>query len=292
MQLDSEALKQLRELASQAALAAGHHIADSSQQELAVMHKEGGDSLASQVVTEVDQQAQDRILEILQPSFETYDLALLTEESADDGSRLKKDYFWCIDPLDGTLPFTQGIPGYGVSIALVRREGEPVIGVIYDPVTQRLFSAISENGIQLNGKPWNPAKADATDASDLRFCCDCTFATDPQREEWTAEMEQFAKRHGYASARIHIGGGAVLNACHALEHPPAIYYKRPKARLGGGAYWDFAATACLFKEAGAHVSDFSGKRLELNQPGGTFMNHCGVCYSTDAELAQALIEGR
>jgi fructose-1,6-bisphosphatase/inositol monophosphatase family enzyme len=65
--------------------------------------------------------AQAAVLEVLAPTFKAYDLGLLTEELADDGSRFEKDYFWSIDPLDGTLPFTQGKPGYAVSIALVRR---------------------------------------------------------------------------------------------------------------------------------------------------------------------------
>lgn len=288
MTLNQATLIQLADLAAEAALCAGDYIRASSQQECEVMHKEGGDSLASQVVTAVDEKAQALILEVLDPSFAEYDLALLTEESADDGSRMEKDYFWCIDPLDGTLPFTQGIPGYGVSIALVRRDGEPVIGVIVDPVTERLYRAVRGAGIQMNGVPWTAPQA-PEQAEQLRFCCDCTFASDPDRERVSAAMQGFAREQGYAEALIHIGGGAVLNACYVLEHPPAIYFKRPKPRLGGGAYWDFAATACLFAEAGAHVSDFSGKRLELNRPRGTFMNHCGVCYSTDPEIALELI---
>ena len=289
MTLDQAALNQLADLAAQAAIRAGEYIATSSQQELEVMHKEGGDSLASQVLTEVDENAQALILEVLEPSFGKVDLALLPEEAADEGSRLKKDYFWCIDPLDGTLPFTQGIPGYSVSIALVRRDGEPKIGVIYDPVKERLYRVVRGSGIEINGSPWFAPRALGNETQ-LRFCCDCTFASDPDRTRLTAEMEQFAREQGFAEASVHIGGGAVLNACYVLEHPPAIYFKRPKPKLGGGAYWDFAATACLFAEAGAHATDFSGKRLELNRPGGTFMNHCGVCYSTDAALAKPLID--
>ena len=52
-----------------------------------------------------------------------YDFGILTEETPDNGSRLVKDYFWCVDPLDGTLPFTEGTPGYSVSIALVSKSG-------------------------------------------------------------------------------------------------------------------------------------------------------------------------
>ncbi|NQY31784.1 MAG: inositol monophosphatase, partial [Coraliomargarita sp.] len=85
MTLDQAALNQLADLAAQAAIRAGEYIATSSQQELEVMHKEGGDSLASQVLTEVDENAQALILEVLEPSFGKFDLALLTEESADEG---------------------------------------------------------------------------------------------------------------------------------------------------------------------------------------------------------------
>ena len=55
----------------------------------------------------------------------TYDLALLTEESEDDRSCFEKDYFWCIDPLDGTLPFTRNEAGYSVSIGLVAEMVRP-----------------------------------------------------------------------------------------------------------------------------------------------------------------------
>ena len=100
-------LQFLAESAVVAARTAGRIISRYSNQEIEVAHKDGGHTYASQVVTEVDRKAQDAILEILNPSCDEYDFALLTEESEDDHSRFQKDYFWCIDPLDGTLPFTK-----------------------------------------------------------------------------------------------------------------------------------------------------------------------------------------
>ena len=150
----------LKRLAEGAAQAAADFIESRSGEAVAVMNKEGGDSLASQVVTEVDELAQGRILEVLDPSFDAYGLGSLTEKSEDDGGRLEKDYFWCIDPLDGTLPFTPGIPGYGVSIALVRQDGVPMIGAIADPTTGTRYLAISGQGIQRNGEKWIRPKCD------------------------------------------------------------------------------------------------------------------------------------
>ena len=147
-------LQLLAESAVVAARTAGRIISRYSNQEIEVEHKDGGHTYASQVVTEVDRKAQDAILEILNPSCDEYDFALLTEESEDDHSRFQKDYFWCIDPLDGTLPFTKRETGYSVSIALVSKSGKPQIGVVYDPVHDVLWEAAVGRGVKINNEPW------------------------------------------------------------------------------------------------------------------------------------------
>ena len=76
---------------------------------------------------------------------------------------------------------------------------------------------------------------------------------------------------GYSDSELRIGGGAVLNACALLENPPSVYFKKPKPQFGGGRFWDIAATACLFAEASAFVSDFNGDPLQLNHPGHPFI---------------------
>ena len=134
-------LDALTKQAVQAAREAGGIIRSHQDIEVDVLHKEGGHSYASQVVTEVDRKAQDAILQVIESSCEEFDLAVLTEESEDDGGRLEKNAFWCIDPMDGTLPFIRKEPGYSVSIALVARDGSPQIGVVFDPVHDILWQA-------------------------------------------------------------------------------------------------------------------------------------------------------
>ena len=102
--LSLETLDHLADIACEAAVSAGKLIQAYTGSEVAVSRKEGGDSLASQVVTEVDERSQALILERVRATRAQYKLGLLTEELSDDGSRFEKDYFWCIDPLDGTLP--------------------------------------------------------------------------------------------------------------------------------------------------------------------------------------------
>ena len=284
MPLSANDLKALSKVAINAALDAGHLIASRSTGPVNVQHKTGGDSLASQVVTEVDLQSDAIISERLRPSCEQYDIALLTEEGADDLRRLETGAFWCVDPLDGTLDFIESTPGYSVSIALVTRSGLPLIGVVYDPVTKRLYSAIKGEGACLNGKPWRLDLSAPVAGKPLTLVCDRSMVERGDYRQVINHFESIADRLGLSGLRILKKGGAVMNACRVLENRPACYLKFPKAEEGGGSLWDFAATTCIFNEMGAIATDFHGDPLDLNRPESTFMNHRGVMFATDHEL--------
>jgi fructose-1,6-bisphosphatase/inositol monophosphatase family enzyme len=156
MRLTSPQLNELADLAMVAANRAGRMIAGSRPQQVdfkpvqtpdqAPNQTGGAPSLASQVVTEIDRRSEELILDVLAPTLERFELGLLTEERDDDGGRLTADHFWCIDPLDGTLPFIEGSPGYAVSIALVSRNGTPLIGTVYDPVGSTMLHAVVGHG--------------------------------------------------------------------------------------------------------------------------------------------------
>jgi fructose-1,6-bisphosphatase/inositol monophosphatase family enzyme len=274
-------LEKLTEIAVYAAKKAGGVITDFSKQEIEVEHKDGGHTYASQVVTEVDLKAQDAILGTLNPSLNEYDFALLTEESEDDLSRFEKEYFWCIDPLDGTLPFTRKEPGYSVSIALVSQDGSPQIGVVYDPVDDILWQATKGLGVKRNDRPWKMQPR----GEELVFTYDRSFEDHPNRLRVLKELEKYAGSVGLQGFVATQYGGAVINACHALESTPGCHFKFAKPEEGGGSIWDYAATACLFEQAGAFVSDVHGEPLDLNRPDSTFMNHRGAVYATDRLLA-------
>ncbi|MBD9354945.1 3'(2'),5'-bisphosphate nucleotidase CysQ family protein [Methylomonas albis] len=286
MRLSPDDLYLLGQCAISAAMQAGQLIDRHSHDAVAVNTKDGGSSLAAQVVTEIDHWSQDSILQTLRPTSARYDLAMLSEESPDDGARLQQDYFWCIDPLDGTLPFIEGVPGYSVSIALVSRAGQALIGVVYDPLTQTLYHAIKDRGAWQNQQAFKPAPL----AQALTFITDKSFAQDPLYPATQVELQRIAVELGYAGAKLRLQGGAALNACQALTEAPACYFKFPKPDKGGGSVWDYAATACLFQEAGAPVSDIHGKALVFNPTGSTFMNHCGVLYCADQAIAERMMQ--
>ena len=289
MKLGDSDLFLLSQCAISAAYQAGHIITKHAHYPVSVNSKKGGSSRASQVVTEVDHLSQDIILQTLRPTCTVYDLALLTEESPDSLERLEKDFFWCIDPLDGTLPFIESTPGYAVSIALVARDGTPYIGVIYDPLEQTLYHAVKGCGAFRNGKPWILDSVLAAPEHSLTFITDRSFAKHPLFSAVVTELKSISTVMGYAGLSTILHGGAAMNACWALEKSPACYFKFPKPGEGGGSLWDYAATACLFTEAGAVVSDIEGKSLDLNRPDSTFMNHRGVLYASDQNIAREIM---
>ncbi|MCH2025049.1 MAG: inositol monophosphatase family protein [Verrucomicrobiales bacterium] len=277
---------ELTEKAVKAASNAGQLIRSYRDKDVNVMQKEGGSTLASQVVTEVDRKSQDAILQVLLPTCDEFDIALLAEEDEDDRGRLESAYFWCIDPLDGTLPFINGQQGYSVSIGLVAKDGTPLIGVVYDPVHDVLYQATKGQGLRRNNERWSLMQ----DSQALTFTYDRSFAEDPNFNQVKDELEAYTHSLGLNELNPIHYGGAVLNACHVLENGPGCHFKFPKSQDGGGSLWDYAATACLYEEGGAVVSDVFGNSLELNRPDSTYMNHRGALYATNKELAKRIRE--
>ncbi len=285
MNLSSKDLQILTKVAINAATTAGKAINEYNCNDLVVQKKAGKASLASQVVTEVDILSQKIILEILAPTVIEYDFAVLAEESSDDKLRLEKDFFWCVDPLDGTLPFINQKAGYAVSIALISKEGFPCIGVVFDPVSKTLYHATKGQGAFRNHKSWC-VNSDCT-ATKLTITADYSLVNSDNFKLFCEKLKSIAVDLGYNELNILGAGGAVMNGCWALEQPPGCYVKYPKPK--GGSLWDYAAIAAIYQEFGAVACDIYGKQLELNRPDSTYMNHKGIIFASDAEIAQAIV---
>ena len=264
----------LAKTAIKAALAAGKVIQEAQKKTITVQKKDAGNTLASQVVTAIDLQCESIILEHLKPTCTTFDIALLSEETPDDGSRFIKDYFWCIDPMDGTLAFINKHPGYAVSIALVAKDGTPCIGVVYDPSTRNMYHAIKHRGAFKNGQPWQPSIKN----SFLSYITDKTLKNTPNKALLEKLLDDKLQELQLKTVIETSGGGAVLNAIKVAENGPAVLLKIPKKEKGGGSIWDFAATACLFQELGLKATDYYGNQLKLNGK-STFMNAFGIRFS-------------
>jgi 3'(2'), 5'-bisphosphate nucleotidase/myo-inositol-1(or 4)-monophosphatase len=300
--LSKAQLEILCNTAIQAAQEAGQWIEKFDRHNLQKKFKDAGSSEASQIVTEVDVGSEDIIRKRLQKTSEPLNIAFVGEESSMNSSsantsstnnwgnaheRFEKPYYWCVDPLDGTLPFAEGRSGYAVSIALVEQSGKPVIGVVYDPAGQTLLHAIKGQGSYRDLTPFRQIKATA---KSLMVYADASFKIHAKYDSTVSILESYARTLCLDGVTFIYGSGAVKNACQVLDSSQACYLKLPKMEDGGGSIWDYAATVCIAHEAGAWVSDIHGQPLGLNRRDSTFMNHEGVIFASNNQLAHSLID--
>lgn len=287
MVLDTTTLNILQDQAITAAKEAGDYIQSRFQKGFDKNHKDVGESRASQIVTEVDFKAQEVILKHLRESMAKYDLGLLTEELPDDGSRFEKDYFWCIDPLDGTLCFAEGRSGYAVSIALISKSGDPVLGVVNVPDQEEIYSCIKGQGLKLNGKAFS--KEEKSPQVTLKLYFDYGMRKYPQFEGIMRKLEIWMAENAIEEYKFFNGKGAVCNAIEVLNAENACFCKLPKNREGGGSIWDYAATRLFFEEFNLQVSDAMRNSLNLNNAETSFMNKYGVIYASKPAISQLLL---
>jgi 3'(2'), 5'-bisphosphate nucleotidase/myo-inositol-1(or 4)-monophosphatase len=129
----------------------------------------------------------------------------------------------------------------------------PLIDFVCDPVERNLFYAVLGQGAFKNGRRMEIPVPDHEERLLLRT--DFSFRKHPLLEPTRAGRENIARQLGLSEADIRYRVGAVMNACGILESPNSCYFKYPRTGDSGGSLWDYAATACLFHEAGDVASD-------------------------------------
>ncbi|QEP43697.1 inositol monophosphatase [Ectothiorhodospiraceae bacterium BW-2] len=225
-------------IAVNAALKAGNYISRSLEQvdRLQINNKSRHD-----YVTEVDERAEQMIIETLTKAYP--DHGFWGEES---GQNLRdSDYVWIIDPLDGTTNFIHGVPQFAVSIAL-QHKGQLTQAVVYDPVSQELFTASKGGGAQLNNR-----RLRVTQRRSMKGALLGTGF--PFRPNQNLELYlQTLKALIPDSAGIRRPGSAALDLAWVAAGRFDGFWEF------GLNPWDIAAGVLLIKEAGGLVGDMRG----------------------------------
>ena len=195
-------------------------------------------------VTTADHAADSLLKEMLTESCPDY--GWLSEETVDSPDRLSKERVWVVDPLDGTKEFIEGVPQFVVSIAIVEN-GEPVVGVLYNPVTKDTFAAAKGEGAFLNDKPIHCVTKDSV--GDMVIL---NSRSETRRGLW----EPFANTFGELRA---IGSVAYKLGLTAAGKADIFASLRPKNE------WDICAGNCIINEAGGKLIDLNGNIRRYNQ---------------------------
>lgn len=202
-------------------------------------------SVDTDLVTEADQAAEALIVSALHTAFPDHHI-VGEEGSAVGASPEEAEYFWFIDPIDGTTNFANAIPFFSVSIALTDKSRQPLLGVVYNPVSDELFSAVQGMGATLNDKLIRVSgKADLSQcviASGFPY----TKATisDNNLREWAGFLVR--------TRDLRRMGSAALDLCFVAAGRYDGYWEQYLNP------WDYLAGVICVREAGGIVSDYSG----------------------------------
>lgn len=196
------------------------------------------------IVTDVDKKSEALIIRHIRRAFP--DHAILSEEGEPlSGS---SPYRWVIDPIDGTTNFAHAFPFFCVSIAL-EQAGRSILGVVYDPMRDELFTAETGGGAYLNGRKIHVSKTAALGKSFL--ATGFSYCLKDAKDNNVRNFENFLTR----VLAIRRAGSAALDLCYvACGRFDGFWEMDLKP-------WDSAAASLIVTEAGGRITKFDGSRF-------------------------------
>ncbi|MBS1253012.1 MAG: Fructose-1,6-bisphosphatase/inositol-1-monophosphatase [Anaerolineales bacterium] len=196
------------------------------------------------LVTQADLEADRMIAGAIRERYPDHDIVSEELDTVYEGA----PWCWIIDPIDGTTNFAQGIPVWGVSIALAH-EGWPVMGLVDVPPAGTRYHAVKSAGAFENGEPISVAEVDWTDSACLETqlfaACSRTF------QNFTTEVPLKPRIVGSAAYDFCLAAAGIAVA--AMEVTPKV--------------WDMAAGWLLVREAGGVTVQLEGEPMFPLIPG-------------------------
>jgi myo-inositol-1(or 4)-monophosphatase len=224
------------------------------------------------LVTEADRASEKLVVERLRSHFPSH--SIVAEEGG--GHEGSSGYRWHVDPLDGTTNFAHGYPTYNVTLGL-EQDGEMVVGVVFDPSRQEIFSAERGAGAYLNNRRIR--------VSSVKRLADSLVSTGfPSRKRHQNINIHFYHQMAMATHGVRRGGAAAIDlayvACGRLE----AFWEF------GLNPWDMAAGTLLVTEAGGVCSDMKGGPHSMKGP--HLLTDNGSIHRETLALFGEIFEGR
>ena len=199
------------------------------------------------LVTEFDKKSEELIISFIQQEFP--DHSILAEESG--RHETISEYRWLIDPLDGTTNFAHGIPIFSVSIGLLRNN-VPLVGVVYDPFRDEMFSAELGHGATLNNQPIHVSLQADLGQAVISTGFPYDVRTNPRNN-----LAQFAQFQLRTQAVRHLGSAALDCTWTAMGRLDGYWEF-------GIQPWDIGAGALVVLEAGGRITFVDGNENFLS----------------------------
>ncbi len=273
MKLDQKDLRKMLETAIVAARLAGARAAEDFGYATATMKSslKGG----SEIVTESDPKCQQIIIDSIKQTYP--DHGFIGEEGS-EGKLFKQPprgddkVWWVIDPIDGTNNFAHRMPMFCTCIGAVY-EGQPIVGVIYEPITDRIYTAYKGGDAQLNDRKITVTDEDIESYSSIGL--DSMFTESVP--DWVNQLILRTRYRNIGSAGLQMAYTAVGGLIATIDITVKL--------------WDIAAGTIIAEQAGAIVTDHKGKRIfpmDMETYQGEMINIIAANSKTHAQLIELM----
>ena len=202
------------------------------------------------LVTQADLASQETVRRVVLGVFPNHCL-LGEEQEQSELPATRSEYRWIVDPLDGTTNFVHGVPHYCVSLAL-ERNGELLVGAVYDPMLDECFTAATGQGARLGGR--------AIHASGVSKLSEALAAVGfpPNVRRDSPDLLLFLEMLTRCQA-IRRTGSAALNLCYLAAGRFDLFWSFSTH------IWDVAAGVLILREAGGCVTSPDGGPFRLEE---------------------------
>ncbi len=229
----------------------------------------------NEIVTQADARCQQIIIDRIKETFP--DHGFIAEEGSNgqlfkQSPRGDEQFWWVIDPIDGTNNFAHHMLLFTVSIAVMYK-GEPIVGVIFEPATDSMYTAVKDGPAQLNSRHITASGDEMNEFSSVAI--DSHF--DKPVPNWTCEIIRRTRFRNLGTTALHLAyvanGGLVATVIN-------------RAKL-----WDIAAGAFIAQTAGAIVTDFKGRDIfpiDLNNYQGQSLETLAANTKTHPQLKKLI----
>ena len=220
-------------------------------------------------VTETDLAINSMVLEAVHEAFPEH--GTITEEYPSESA--DKEFVWVCDPVDGTIPFSHGVPTSVFSLALVQN-GKSILGVVNDPFLDRTYFAQKGDGALMNGKTIKVNQNPDINRSVVGLC------------GWVGAYDMPA-----VWAEILKHGGIGINVMSAVYMGVMVANGEFSAAIFPGATpWDSAAVKIIVDEAGGKVTDLAGNEAEYNKDSFGHLASNGLLHNELIEIVSKIIK--
>jgi len=198
-------------------------------------------------VSELDHQSEQAIIKCIKKTFPDHSILAEESGSTDEGSQVQ----WCIDPLDGTANYIQGIAHFSISIAVLL-SNDVLLGIVYDPMRDEMFHAVRNGGAFLNGQEMRVSEK--ADLSRAMLATGFPWRSKPHIDSYQSSFKDLFSK----SAGIRRMGSAAIDLSYTACGRFDGFWEM------GLKSWDISAGILMVQEAGGVVSDFNGQNTYMD----------------------------